>query len=449
MSERSAVAPGVLRARGVGFGFYLLLVVATLLLLVSAFAVWVNRVALNTDRFVSTSTALIEDRQIRDAVATRAVDELFGSVDVEAEIETQLPADFKSLSGPATAGLREASYRLVARALEQPALQRLWAISLEQSHETLVDVLEDGGGRVTTDEGVVALELEPIVLEAADRIGIRDQVEDKLPENIGRIEVLRSDELDTAQNAFQLLKTLAWLFPLLTLGAFLLAAWLAHDRRRAVRAMGVALLVVGLVGIVAVNLVGNYLVDGLVAETQNRAAADSAWDILTDLLRSSLRWLAAIGVLFVVAVWLAGPGARALAARRALVPVLRDRRWAYAALAALALLFLLAVAVNDFTSLLVLVVLVCLAALWIELMRRQALAEFPGLEGAPVLDELRARALAWWAARPRPAPATPAPAATAGRDLAARLADLADLHARGELTDEEYAGAKARVIAGA
>ena len=33
-------------------------------------------------------------------------------------------------------------------------------------------------------------------------------------------------------------------------------------------------------------------------------------------------------------------------------------------------------------------------------------------------------------------------------DVSARLASLADLHTRGALTDEEYASAKARVLAG-
>ena len=59
--------------------------------------------------------------------------------------------------------------------------------------------------------------------------------------------ILRSDELDTAQNVFQLLKTLAWVLPLLTLAAWL-AVWLARDRRRAVRGIGWVVVVVGLSG---------------------------------------------------------------------------------------------------------------------------------------------------------------------------------------------------------
>jgi hypothetical protein len=41
-----------------------------------------------------------------------------------------------------------------------------------------------------------------------------------------------------------------------------------------------------------------------------------------------------------------------------------------------------------------------------------------------------------------------APAASAGTDVTARLKELADLKAAGILTDEEFAAAKAKVLAG-
>ena len=164
--------------------------------------------------------------------------------------------------------------------------------------------------------GVVDLDLRPIVLDTADRIGLRDEVEDRLPADAGTIEVLRSDELDTAQDAFQLLKTLAWLLPVLTLGAFALVVWLAGDRRRAC----------GRIGSRARRRDPRHrrraAHAGTTSSTRSsrtgtRDAAGNAWDILTELLRGSFRWLVAIGVLFLVAAWLAGPapGTRRAAAR--------------------------------------------------------------------------------------------------------------------------------------
>ena len=268
---------------------------------------WVDRVALNNEVFVDTSTELIQDDEIRTAIATRAVDELFLSVDVQAELEQQLPDDYQRLSGPATAALREGSYRLVERALKQPRLQRLWALTIDESHRTLIGVLEGGGDTVSTEEGAVTLDLELIVLEAADRIGLRDQIAGEIPEDVGRIEILRSDELEAAQDGLNVLETLAWVLPVLALAAFALAVWIAGDRRRAVRRVGITVAVVGLVGLAAVGVGGNYVVDSLVAETENRAAAGNAWDIFTELLRRSFWWFVAVGVLFLVAAWLAGP----------------------------------------------------------------------------------------------------------------------------------------------
>ena len=422
--------------------------VAGLLLLLSSFAVWVDRVALNTDEFVATSSELLEDEAIRTAVATQVVDELFDSVDVEAEIEDKLPEDLESLSGPATAGLREGSYQLVARALERPRLQRLWALSVEQAHETLVRVLESEEGTVSTEGGVVTLDLELIVLEAADRIGLRSEVEDQLPADVGTIEILRSDELDTAQDSFQLLKTLAWVLPLLALAAFAVGAWVSGDRVRAMRRIGITFLVVGVVGIVAANVVGAFVVGSLVSETQNEEAAGNAWGILSELLRTSYRWLVVGGILFLVAAWLAGPGRRAVAARRVLAPTLRTRIWAYAALVLLALVLLFTGPVGDFARYLFVLAFFALGVVWIELMRTQALREFPDASAPELFADARSRVTGWWEAR-RAGVGTgePAPSPTSG-DIASRLASLAELHARGELTDEEFASAKIRVLAG-
>ena len=451
MSEPAVTTPPAApRRRGRTIASWVVLVLASVFLVLATFAVWVDRVALNTDVFVDTSSELIEDDAIRQAVAARAVDELFESVDVDAEIKAQLPEDYQNLSGPAAAGLREASYTLVARALEQPRLQRLWATTIEESHRTLVAVLEGEGETITTEGGVVTLDLERIVLEAADRVGIREQVEDELPEDVGRIEILRSDELDTAQDAFQILNALAWLLPILTVVLLGLVVWLAGDRRRAVRRIGVALVLVGVIGLVAVNLVGSYLVNELVAETDTQAAASNAWDILTELLRSSYRSLIGVGVLFLVAAWLAGPGPSAVGARRFLAPAVRERVWAYLGLAVVALILLIAGDVADFVRFLMVLVVVALIAVWIEATRRQTLHEFPDASGSAVIDEARTRLSSWWETmRERTTQARPAGAApAAGTDLTSMLATLADLHARGELTDEEYATAKARVLAG-
>lgn len=375
------------QSRGRGAAVWVVLVVAGLLLLLSSFAVWINRVALNTQVFTDTNTQLLDNSAIRNAIATRAVDELFDNVDVQAELEAKLPTDVKSLSGPVTAGVRQASYEIANRALERPAFQKLFAITLEQTHKTLVEVLSGGGSRVSTEGGEVTLDLRSIINETADRIGIGDQVAAKLPPDAGRIVILRSDQLSTAQSAFELMKTLAWVLPLLTLVAFGFAVWLAGERRRAVRGVGIVLIVVGAVGLLAARLTQNYLVNALVAQRSDREAANNAWNILTELMRTSFRWMIVVGILFVIASWLAGPGQRALSARRWIAPALRNRVWGYVGLGIVTLFLLLNNPVTDFSRVLFVAVIAALGATWIELTRRQTLAEFPEAEGPTIVSD--------------------------------------------------------------
>jgi hypothetical protein len=435
--------------RGRRLAVYVLVVLAGLMLLLTAFAVWVDRVALNSDQFVDTSSELIEDDAIRQAVATSAIDELYANVDVDVVIEQRLPKDVKSLAAPTAAGLRQVAPQILDRAFGQPAFQRLWAATLRETHRELVDVLEGGGSTVSTEAGVVTLDFRPIVLETADRLGLRKEVESRLPVDAGRIEVLRSDELDTAQDGFQLLNTLAWLLPLVTLAVFALAIWLAAGRHRlTLRDIGVGIFAVGVLGLLAVNLTGNYIVDSLAADPDSRMAGDHAWAILTELLRSSFRWLLVVGVLIVVAAWLVGPRRSALATRQVVAPLIRERLYPYAALGVLALVLLVTGPVSDFARILSVVVIVGLLASGIEILRGQTFREFPEADASALFDGAWERASGWLEGRRAAVrPAGAGGAAPAG-DLTTRLVQLAELHASGELSDAEYAAAKARVLAG-
>jgi len=64
-----------------------------------------------------------------------------------------------------------------------------------------------------------------------------------------------------------------------------------------------------------------------------------------------------------------------------------------------------------------------------------------------IIADTRARITEWWEKRSAASTAGE-PAAAPVADLSTRLASLADLHSRGALTDDEYASAKARVLAG-
>ena len=449
------VLPGpILSARVRRVMVYGLLVVGGLLLFLTSFALWVNRVALNTNQFVKTSSALIEDDAIKRAVATRGVDELYANVNVQAAIGDRLASISKSAKPAAapTAGvLRQYAPQVLERALDQPALQSVWRTTLRRTHRTLVDVLAGKGTSVSSQEGVVTIDFRPIVLETAERVGLRNEVAKRLEPDAAQVEVLRSDQLDAAQAGFELLKALAWFLPVVMLLAFGLALLLARERRReTLRDIGAAILVAAIVGLVALKLTGDYLVGSLTTDTDTEAAADDAWHIVTAMLRSSLYWQIVVGALLVGAAWLAGRSRYAFTARSATAPVLRERAYPYVAVGVVALVLLVSAREQDFARLLFVVVIVGLLVGGVEALRAQTLREFPDSAGAISLGDARDR-VAKWVSEQRagwPAPRPQREIGAAPTDLTSRLQALAELHRSGDLTDEEYATAKARVLAG-
>ena len=104
-----------MRGRGIGVGA--LLVIGTLLWTGLGFAVWANRQALDTDNWVDTSGALLEDEEIRTAVGLFIIDRLYQSEEVEAQLAEVLPPRLVPLAKPAAAGLKQVAQRNAGRVL--------------------------------------------------------------------------------------------------------------------------------------------------------------------------------------------------------------------------------------------------------------------------------------------------------------------------------------------
>ena len=85
-----------------------LLALGTLILIVGSLTVWVKRQALDTDAWVDTSTQLLEDDDVREALSVYIVDQLYRNVDVEDRLEEQLPPDYGGLAAPIAGALAPA-----------------------------------------------------------------------------------------------------------------------------------------------------------------------------------------------------------------------------------------------------------------------------------------------------------------------------------------------------
>jgi uncharacterized membrane protein len=355
-----------------------LVVVASLLGLLAVFALWAERQLLDTDNWVDTSSELLEREAIREALAGYLVDQLYESVDVEAQLAEGLPKQVAPLAGPVAGGLRQVADQIALRALESDQVKGLWEGANRGAHELFVQTVEGGGDRVSTEGGAVTIDLTAIVAELAGQIGLPAGVAESLPPEAARLEILDSDELSAVQDGVDLLETVAVVLVILTFGLYALAIYLARGRRReTLRAVGISFVLVGLIVLFVRSAAGDALVNSLTSNGADEPAVADTWDVATSLLATAGGAVIVYGLAFIFSAWLAGPSAIATGARGALAPYLRQPQIAYGGLAVLLILLFWWSPVPATQELLPALILIGLLVFGTEVLRRMTIAEFP------------------------------------------------------------------------
>jgi Short C-terminal domain len=453
-----------------------LVILGSILAFLSVFAIWTERQALNTDDWVSTSGRLIQNQTIRAAVGDYLVDQLYENVDVEAELKDILPGDTKDLAGPAAGGLRQVAGDGAEKVLESSTAQSLWEDANRSAHEQLVSVLEDKGDAVSTSEGNVSLNLGSLLTNLASQVGIGQNLAEKLPPDAGQIQILRSDELKTAQNIAIAIKGLALVLSILTFLTFAGAIYLTREGRWVtVLYSGIGLVAAGFAVIVAREIAGGIVVDQLVVTDSVKPAGEAAWSIATSLMISIATTVIVVGILFAIAGWLASPTGSARATRRVFAPVLRHHvAYVYTGLAIIVCFYFLSGPTQGLRSFLTTLVVAGMAAFGIHELRKQTEEEHPDADYGEVFGRTRDRVVGAVkdanigervgerasklrlpeAKRPGGGESASSEAPTAVAPLndedarLERLERLASLRDKGILTEEEFAAEKARLLGG-
>jgi hypothetical protein len=404
-----------------------LIAAAAVLAILAIFTTWVNRQMLDNDAWNKATTNVIHDPDVRSALATYMVNQLYTSVDVEQALEERLPTNAKQLAGPLAAALRQPATRSAEFVLERPRIQQAVITSSTLAHEKLVNVLENKSGfGIDTGNGVVTLDLHELITELGTELGLPADALARVPEDAGVITLMRSDQLSAAQAGVQTIRILSIWLLVIVFGLYAAAIYLARGaRREALRNVGASLVVVGLVVLVARRLIGNYALDAL-ASPDFKSSVHDVWLIGTSILGQVGQATVLYGAVILAGAAFAGPTRTATALRRQSAPVLNDRPGMVALGAGVVYLLLLlwgpTHALRVWWGILL---LAALAAFGIVALRRQTLAEFPA----------------------EPTLAVEPPRAEAGPSAAAELSRLTVLHDSGAISDDEFARAKELALA--
>jgi hypothetical protein len=368
-----------------------LVVLALLVTVLALIAGYVRYQALDTPTVRDTAEEMIADPVIREQIAATLVDELYANVDVEARLEERLPEEQKALAGVIAGALRGLADNLAVRLLERPRVQSVWVEAVERAHERLIQVLDDDVTAVSTEGGYVVLDLQPLVVQIGEEVAIFGRVGARLPEDTGRIRVMKADDLETAQDLTQLFNQVARVIVFVPFILLAFAVWLARGRRRAVlRTAALGLIGVGLLVLVVRKVGGTYVVENLVETDSVRPAAQNSWDIFTELLADGAWTVIGLGVVALIGLLVSGPSKIATAARRELAPFAVRPGILFGTVAVLWFLVLLwgpTAQTHRWPFVLTFTVLLVFG---VEVLRRQILREHPEARGADLSDSARA-----------------------------------------------------------
>lgn len=417
-------------SRGRRITVWVLVVLASVLLLVAILTTWVKRQMLDNGAWNRATTQVIQDPKVQSALATYAVNQIYENINVGQVLGERLPPNLQRLGPPLAGALQAPATQGVKLLLERPRVQQAFLTASGVAHEKLVNVLENKTGHgISTGNGVVTLNLHELVVEVGTALGLPANALAQLPSNTGTITLMKSDQLKAAQTGVQAIRTLTVWLIVVVLFLYGLAIYLARGVRRAtLRNAGISFAVVGLVTLIIRRLLGNYIVSSLAAPNY-QPATHRLWLIGTAIL-GQIGWAIVLyGVIATLAAVFAGPTHPAVWLRSRVAPILNEKQgivWG-----SVGFIYLLAVlwggthALRTWWGILLLGALI---ALGVFALRRQTLQEFPpGATPAPAEADTDVTAVQAHGGR---------------RSAVSELARLADLHRSGALTDEEFERAK-------
>jgi len=122
----------------------------------------------------------------------------------------------------------------------------------------------------------------------------------------GRIVLLENQQVAMLQEAISYLKTFSWLLPLLSLGAFVLGAYVSLWRRKTTLWIGIGVAVTMGLSLILFNVVESYAMVSI-SEPLIRELGRAIWGVVTSGLVTQTILLGIIGAVMAIVAWQLGP----------------------------------------------------------------------------------------------------------------------------------------------
>jgi hypothetical protein len=275
-----------------------LLVIFCIGIALSIVSIWMRNQIDDTDRYLRTVGPLASNPAIQESVITGVTDRFSVFLD-EASTRDSLSERQRYLAAPLTLLLNNFVEDTVRSLVTSDEFPQYWMKANELVHPRVSAILTgEGTENVSTAGGKITLDLTPLVEAVKGRLRDRGvDFFDRIPGDQldPQVVIVDSPELAKAQDWIDVLDTLAYILPILSLLAVAGYILLSSDRRRAViwSGFGLALAMASL--LLLLSLGRSLYVDGLDSSVSKNAAT-AFFDIIGRYLRYAAQAVAVVGL---------------------------------------------------------------------------------------------------------------------------------------------------------
>jgi hypothetical protein len=281
---------------------------------------WTHRVLFDTDTWMETVGPIGTSEVVTDALSARFSDELVDWIDAEHRLGSLLPPILAPLADYGAEFINGVIVQETGRFFRSEFYANAWSRVNRSAHSAAVAVIRDEVPSVSTEAGVVTIDLIPVLTPIVDRVFARvaelgdaipqvllNQIDidetigaiietyesEGLPESLGAIEVYSSEQLAAVQSTTAVLDRLVWVFPILTLLFAAGSIYFAPVRLR----MAWILLGASAVGWFLAWLAVTLIVSSVVSSIETDAAATVAEEVFTGITSGLTSLLMTLAVL--------------------------------------------------------------------------------------------------------------------------------------------------------
>jgi hypothetical protein len=307
---------------------------ACLAILVGGVTLWAHQTVLTANGWGTIVAGVAADPEVIAATSERVVDRVSESLDISSRVADILPGDMNLLAGAITGAVEQRVAEGLAAVASTQEVQDAFVAVNERAHEAAMKAIRGGDSEVVTSaEGTISVNVFPLIggaLTALQDAGIvpadvelpdlstyepnPDRVAQlesllgrELPDDIGTITLVESDQLATVQSAVRAFDIITIAVLLAAVLFVALALWLSARRLRMVVWLALGAVVALLLGRFTTRLVVGEIT-GSLRDGENGTTVIGVADATVD----SLLWFTFLLIIVAVVV--------------ALVAVLVERR---------------------------------------------------------------------------------------------------------------------------